>query len=392
MDNSFVPKGWTDEIQARVSNIASALSAHGIDALLLADNVNLYYTSGRVFSGYTYITADGRVHYFVRRPVGFENQPDVDYVHKPELIPSLLACQPQKVALLADSLTQLEWQRLSKVFPEAEVVDGTALMRQIRSVKTPFEHSLLNADGIHHQAAYSRIPSVFRLGMTDIQLQIEIERLLREEGCLGLFRVHGSSMEIFMASVLAGDNADNPSPYDFAMCGAGPNLSIPVGANGTVLEEGMAVMVDACGNFNGYMTDMTRTYRIGNISDLAIKAHELSISVNHALAENFGVGSPAKSLYEMAYNMSEEAGMQPYFMGHRQKAGFVGHGVGIEVNEAPVLAPRSKDILVEGQVIAIEPKYVIPGVGAVGVENTYIVRQDHLECITNAPEALINLL
>lgn len=76
-------------------------------------------------------------------------------------------------------------------------------------------------------------------------------------------------------------------------------------------------------------------------------------------------------------------------MGHNQKAGFVGHGVGIEINELPVLAPRSRDIIQAGNVIAIEPKFVIPGVGAVGVENTYVVRMEGAaECITNAKECI----
>ena len=83
--------------------------------------------------------------------------------------------------------------------------------------------------------------------------------------------------------------------------------------------------------------------------------------------------------------------MADYFMGHRSHAGFVGHGIGIEVNEAPVLAPRSKDILQAGNVIAVEPKFVIPGVGAVGVENTYIVTDKGGECITCAPVAPVQL-
>ena len=56
-----------------------------------------------------------------------------------------------------------------------------------------------------------------------------------------------------------------------------------------------------------------------------------------------------------------------------------------------MLAPRSKDVLQAGNVVAVEPKFVIPGVGAVGIENTYIVRQNHMECITNAPEELLQL-
>ena len=76
-------------------------------------------------------------------------------------------------------------------------------------------------------------------------------------------------------------------------------------------------------------------------------------------------------------------------MGHRQHAGFIGHGVGIEINELPVIAPRSRDIIREHNVIALEPKFVIPDTGAVGIENTYIVHSDHVECITPAPEEII---
>ena len=89
--------------------------------------------------------------------------------------------------------------------------------------------------------------------------------------------------------------------------------------------------------------------------------------------------------------MAVEAGLKEYFMGHRQKAGFVGHGLGIEINELPVIAPRSRDIIADGNVIAFEPKFVIPGVGAVGIENTYIIHADSAECVTSAPEELIDL-
>ena len=99
----------------------------------------------------------------------------------------------------------------------------------------------------------------------------------------------------------------------------------------------------------------------------------------------------AKEAYEYAKKMVDDAGFADYFMGHRQKAGFIGHGVGIEVNELPVIAPRSKDVFKKNNVIALEPKFVIPGTGAVGVENTYIVGDNGLECITNFPEELAEL-
>ncbi|MGM9868580.1 MAG: M24 family metallopeptidase [Sodaliphilus sp.] len=387
---SFIPQSWDSEIHSRVAFISALLAQNAIDGILLADNVSLYYTSGRVFAGYTYITAKGEVMYFVRRPIGYADAPHVHYIRKPEMIPSLLSHSPKRLAMKLDVTTVSDYRRLVNVFSETEIVDASAMIRTVRSVKSPFEQDLLKICGKHHEAAYRAIPSVFRPGMTDVQFQIEIERLLREEGCLGLFRVQGGSMELFMGNILVGENADSPSPYDFAMGGAGVDASLPVGASGEVISEGKTVMVDACGNFNGYMTDMTRCFRLGNVPELAQKAHQVSIDINHQIAES-GEGTPAKALYEMACTMVEENGLSDYFMGYTQKAGFIGHGLGIEINEAPVLAPRSRDILQEGNVVAVEPKFVIPGVGAVGIENTYIVRQNHLECITNAPEELLSL-
>lgn len=386
----MIPQGLNEEMALRVSRIARKLKDNGIGAILISDNANLYYTSGRVYSGYTYITADGAVTYFVKRPVGLKGD-NVQYIRKPEQIAEMLNVKPEVLALELDVTSYSDIQRLSKVFPEAKIVNGSTLMRQCRAVKTEYEIGKIKESGVHHDMAYSRIKRLYATGMTDVELQIEIERVLRCEGCLGQFRVSGGSMELFMGNILCGDNADNPTPYDFAMGGAGLDYSLPVGCNGSEILRGNTVMVDMCGNFTGYMTDMTRVYYVGDLDERARKAHELSIAIHRRLEKEGVAGVEAKSLYEIAHKMVEETGMGEYFMGHTQKAGFIGHGVGIEVNEAPVLAPRSRDILEEGNVIAIEPKFVIPHVGAVGVENTYVVRKDGLERLTNSPEEITEL-
>ena len=375
----------------RNRRIADRLKSQGIDAILVSENANLYYTSGRVFCGFTYITADGSVTYFVRRPVGLSGD-NVRYIRKPEQIAEMLPAMPATIALELDTTPYSTVERLRKIFGDAQVANGSDVLRRCRAVKTPYEIARLNESGVHHVMAYSRIPRIYRGGMTDVELQVEIERVLRNEGCLGQFRIAGGSMELFMGNLLTGDNADVPSPYDFAMGGAGLDLSLPVGCNGSAISPGHTVMVDMCGNFTGYMTDMTRVYYVGRLDETAAKAHQLSIDIHHRLAKEFHAGCEAKRMYEVAMEMVTAAGMDDYFMGHTQKAGFIGHGVGIEVNELPVLAPRSRDVLEEGNVIAIEPKFVIPHVGAVGIENTYVVRNDRLECITNAPEEITELL
>lgn len=380
-----------NEIDLRVGRICDRLSVNGIAAMLVSSNVNLYYISGRVFCGYAYIDAICRkITYFVKRPVGLRGE-NVKYIRKPEQISELLIEMPKNIALELDSLTVNDYKRLSKVFAGSEVKDASSILKYCRSVKTDYEIAKMKECGIKHDEAYRHIHRIYREGMSDIELQIEIERRLRLEGSLGIFRIHGESMELFMGNLICGDNADSPSPYDFAMGGAGLDESLPVGCNGTVIKPGMTVMVDMCGNFNGYMTDMTRVFYVGKLDDMAKKAHETSMAIHHRLIEEAKPGVQAARLYEIALEMSKEAGLDDFFMGHNQKAGYIGHGVGIEVNEAPVLAPRSRDILEKGNVIALEPKYVIPHVGAVGVESTYIVTDNGLECITNFSEEIVEL-
>ncbi len=382
------------ELKLRWNKIQQNMSDVHADGLLICDNVNLYYVSGRIFRGYCYIPVKREPIFFVRRPLGL-NGTQVVYIRKPEEIGEYLQKNgiafPDKLLLESDSISYSDYKRYETIFTPKEILNGTALLRRCRSIKTPYEIDLIRRSGELHAKAYETIPSLYRKGMTDVEFSIELEHECRKLGSLGIFRIFGQSMEIFMGSVLAGDNADTPSPYDFAMGGAGLDVSLPVGCNGTVLTEGMSLMVDMGGNFTGYMTDMTRTYAIGSVQELALKAHETSIAIHQAIAAKSRPGVAAKDLYELAAEMANDARLSDYFMGHRQKAGFIGHGVGIEINEAPVLAPRSRDILAEGMVFALEPKFVIPGTGALGIENTYAVTADGVEKLTVCKEELISL-
>ena len=377
-----------EEASLRLDKVSSQLKASGTEAMLAGDNATLYYLTGRVFAGYAYITDAGEATFFIRRPVELEGD-NVVYIHKPEHIPDHLTAMPKSIALELDITPYSAIGRLQAIFPEAKMVNASPMLQSARATKTAFEIEKIRQSGIRQERVYRLIPKLYRPGMTDLELQVEIERASRLEGCLGQFRISGTSMELYMANLLVGDNADNPTPYDFAMGGAGLDPSLPVGCNGTEIRPGESVMADVNGNYTGYMTDMTRTFALGELSPIAIKAHQCSIDICRELSAMARPGTPAKTLYVKAEEMAKEAGLHEYFMGHRQKAGFVGHGLGIEINEHPVIAPRSRDIIAEGNVFALEPKFVIPGTGAVGIENTYCVGADKTECLTNAPEPII---
>lgn len=384
-----------EEASLRIDRLHKAMAGAGIDGLLVADNADIFYLTGRVYAGFAYIPAGMAPLWFVRRPVELEGD-GVVYIRKPEDMASHIVAaglaMPRRLGLELDILSFNQAERLRSVFPGAECVDATPMMRSMRAVKTDFEVEQMRLSGLKHEQVYRKIPKLYRVGMTDVELQVEIERISRLEGCLGVFRISGQSMEIYMGNVLAGRNADVPAPYDFAMGGRGLDPSIPGGAAGEEIKEHNVVMVDLNGNFTGYMTDMTRVFAVGSLPQEAVDAHQCSIDICRAFEREARPGVEARTLYEMCADMARERGLERYFMGHRQHAGFVGHGVGIEVNEWPVIAPRSRQILERNNTIALEPKFVIPEVGAVGIENTYVIEDTGARSLTNAPEEIVQLL
>ena len=386
--------GMFSELNNRWKAIQREMEQTGADACLVASNVNLFYVADRVYSGYFYLPVDGSPLFFVKRPIGLEGE-NIFYIRKPEQIIETMdqrgISRPKVLMLELDELPYNDVVRLQTIFGSEKTLNATTALRKVRSIKSEFEIGLLRHSGSLHAACYAEVPLLYRRGMTDVDFSIEIERLFRKKGAIGHFRVFGQSMEIFMGSVIAGDNADTPSPYDFAMGGGGLHHSLPVGTNGMVMAEGSSVMVDMGGTFTGYISDMTRVFSIGKLPALAYKAHDLALEIQSDVEAMAKPGVAAFELYEMAINKVKEQDLLQYFMGYSQQAGFIGHGIGIQINESPVLAPRSKDILQVGQIFALEPKFVIPGVGAVGIENSYVVHENGLEKLTVLREEIVEI-
>ena len=382
------------DLSERRARLRHALRQMEADACLLSVNVHLFYLTGRIFSGYYYLPVEGEPRLFVKRPVALD-EPAAFYIRKPEQIADLFIDNgwafPHTLLLETDEISYNECVRLQTVFRSPQIGNATALMRRLRMVKTPWELAQMRYSAARHAETYARIRQCFRPGMTDLAFQAEIERLMRLNGSIGFFSVYGTDMHIFMGSILAGANAEVPSPFDFALGGQGQSPVCPIGANGTVLTDGMAVMVDMAGNYSAYRTDMTRVFAVGKLPDLAYRAHQTSMLIQHEFMQVARPGVACSALYDLAMRTVVRERLEPYFMGTRQQARFVGHGIWLHINEWPVLAPRSKDCLQQGMTLALEPKFVIPGVGAVGIENSFVVTDAGVEMLTVFPEHIVSL-
>ena len=382
------------ESDTRLRKLQQTITDANADACIITSPVNQFWLCGFIFDGYMMLFPGGDLVLFVKRPADIKDE-RVIQIRKPEQIPDMLRVAdlplPKRVLIESDLLSYSSASRLQAALGMPEVINVSGEIRRLRSVKSEFELNQIGESARIHTKVYKLIPSLYRKGMTDLELQIEIEREMRLHGSVGIFRSFGENMDIFMGSMLAGDNAQAASPFDYALGGAGISPLLPLGANGVKLLQGMTLMVDMAGNYRPWMDDMSRTFVIEQAPDIAWEAHQLSIDIIQAIEKTTKAGTPCADLYLLAEEMVQEKGMQRYFMGTSQQAKFIGHGVGLEINEPPVLTPRSKEILETGMAIAVEPKFVLPGIGPVGIENTYIVHEKGLEKITLCEEEMIVL-
>lgn len=363
------------------------------DACLISSNSNLLYTCGRVLNGFAYIPIEGEACFFARRPVGLQGE-QIYYIRKPEQIPDILRengiTLPQVLMLEEGEISHNEWLRLNATFNPQKTIDATALLRMVRSVKTDYEITQTKLSAQLQSEIFALVPSLYRSGMTDTELAAAFEWEMRVRGAVPRMRIFGPSMEGALCTVWGGDNAAVPSPYDFSLGGAG-HPAMPLGDSGIVLKTGTTAMIDCGGNFSGYMSDQTRAFSLGKIPTKAYDTHQIALDIIHHLEENIKPGVLCEDIYKDTLRIVDENKLSPFFMGYTQQAQFIGHGIGIVVNELPVLCDRNKTPIQENMILAIEPKFTLPGIGAVGLENSYIVRTNGLEKITTAPEEILPL-
>lgn len=380
------------EILERINPIQDLMKQKDIDALLISSNSNILYLFGEVFSGVVMIKKDGDTLFFIRRPQSYANNENIKYIRKIEDIPNIIDISGyKKVGFELDEIPYNDIIRQKNIFGNVEIENASAILRHRRMIKTQNEVQEIRHNAKTHSKVYSYIKELYKEGLTDTQFQIEIERIMRLNGSVGLFRAFGPNMEIFMGNLISGDNAAEPSPYDFAMGGKGTD-ALPLGSNGKPLQKGTSIMVDMAGNYGVYLTDMTRTFSVGKLTDEAYRMHEISIDMHKNIMQKVKPGDSCADVYNKCIEIVKQNNVEDFFMGYKQKAAFVGHGLGIQINEMPVLTGKSRDQFKENMLIAFEPKFVIPNIGAVGVENTYLITKDGVENLTVFEENIIDLI
>jgi Xaa-Pro aminopeptidase len=270
--------------------------------------------------------------------------------------------------------------------------DVWPLIRDLRIVKSSFEIIQVKKSGGVCDHVFDKAREVVREGMREVDIAAILEAEGRMVGHQGFLRMRGLNQEMMNLYITHGRSGTIPSSGDVPIAGTGVTHAIAQGPSLNTVEHGVPVVIDYGGGYNGYITDETRSFVVGEMKELFRKPYEVAKEIVEDATAYGKEGIDGTELFNRAEAKVKNAGLEEYFMGFGPgKVSFVGHGLGLEINELPVITPRHHITLQEGMVFAFEPKFIFPGEGAIGIEVDYIVRKDRLERVTRTPIDLVTI-
>ena len=283
-------------------------------------------------------------------------------------------------------------ERFQKHFPFREVKPLDAGAAMVRAKKSAYELAIMERAGrIHRRVLEDAVPGMLREGMSEAELGGEVFSRLVREGHHGITRFGMFGTEMVLGQFGFGENSLYPTGFDGPGGCRGMAPGAPVlGSRDRTLRSGDLVFVDCGCGVQGYHTDKTVTYTFREpVPEEAVEAHYRCVEVQDEAASLLRPGVMPSEIYETILGSLDPAFLEN-FMGYgNRRVQFLGHGIGLAVDEAPAIARGFDEPLEEGMVFAIEPKKGVRGVGMVGIENTFVVTRGGGRCITGKNAGLV---
>lgn len=383
------------ELDQRVAKLQESLRHSGIEGAVIVQNADLFYFTGTIQRSHLFVPSEGRPVLLVKKTLErakeesqMDNIISLDSLREISTVLQSYGYGPFKtLGFELDVLPANQYLRYQKLFEPAKIVDIGMLIRTVRMVKSPYEIEILRDVAQLHQKVYSFVKDNLREGISELELSAMVAAFSRQKGHPGIMRVRGFNEDLFYIHLLSGNNT-YPSYFDGSIGGKGVSPAFAQGSCNKLIGKNEPVLVDYDFIFDGYMLDQTRVFCIGKLPDHLTQAHAAAIDILKELEKMAKPGVACGKLYDRAMQLAGDSAFAKHFLGFPEPVSFVGHGIGIELDELPVIAPGFKTPLEEGMVFALEPKFVFPD-GAVGVENTYLVTKDGLETLTVFEEEII---
>ena len=375
------------EIHRRIRALQSQMGE--MDGALLFHAVDMCYFSGTAQDGLVYVPRDGDPVVMIKRSLerAEEESPlDVQPLRNMRNLKSDLGIPKGAViGLEMDVLPCSFYFKIDKALEDARFVDVAERIKHIRSVKSDFELGLIKESARILEAGFSSVPEFLKEGMREVDLISRLEMVMRSMGHQGSLPFRRFNSIVPLGHVMSGPAAACPSFLASPTGGKGTSLIFPQGAGYSRIKRNEPVFVDMVGIYNGYIADATRIFSLGKIEPELEEAYQAACQIEEDLARQLSAGKTGRELYQLSEAAGADLGYQDYLGGPPGgKCGFVGHGVGLELDEYPVIGPLDHE-LQSNMIIAIEPKIIYPDKGVLGIEDTFLTSSGAAENLTHMP-------
>lgn len=376
--------------EKRVEKLQALMIEEGVDLALVMVPVNVYYFSNTAQKGVLFIPSTGEPVFYVLR--AFERALEecvfkcVETDGLTILIEEAKKLKPKVVGIEESYLPVRVYRRLSSI--ECRFEDVGRLILELRKVKDELELELMKGSARLCDLALSRIRDLLEEGITEVELAAKVELELRKAGHDG-----------YLDSRSFGDRTPNiailfngsiaPTRTDAVASGQGLSNACPVGSGNVKLKYGGIVWADVGGRLKGYTTNVSRTFSFRKVDKEVEDVFDALRKIYLKILGMVRSGVDGKEIYFEAVKLAEEMGCKEGFMGRGGgKVFFIGHGIGLEVDEPPAIGEASVK-LVENMTLALEPKIVLPSRRGVALESTLVVKEDGCEVLDKFPIDLL---
>lgn len=382
------------EIEARTQKFQKKLNEKGLDGAIILLNSDLFYFTGTVQNSFLYMPASGDPVLMVKRSLrrGLDESPvkNIVPIKSPKEIPQILSSfgynSFYRIGLELDVVPLNIYRVYEKLFPSVQFLDISPVIKDLRAIKSPYEIELVQNALYVEDKAFLAVPSFLREGMTEIELAALFEGEMRKRGYSGCCKMRAFNQEYFYGNMCTGSSGFYPSFFDGPVGGSGVTVANPQGAGWKKINRDEIVYIDYTCIIEGYTGDQTRLFCIGNLSDKMLKAYGDIMKIQDEVLKSIKPGTLAEEPYFLALKMADDMGYKDNFMGYKDDhVKFLGHGIGLELDEWPVFAKGLKMPVMPGMTFALEPKFVFED-GAIGTENSFVMTESGPERLSITPE------
>ncbi len=382
------------EIKQRINRIQKALQEKDINGLFIVQRVDLFYFSGTAQNGFLYIPAEGEPLLFIKRYMprardesSINNIIEIKSIKEvPQIISDACGALPHCLGFELDVVPVNDFKFYQALFPDITYVDGSPLIRKLRMTKSPWEIDQMEATAEISCRTFEYITENLSAGYTEMEFASMFEAFARKLGHGGKLRVRDYQTEGYSWHVLSGKSGGMVGVLDSPSSGEGTSAAFPCGAGNKKMAPDEPIMVDFNCVLNGYHCDETRMFAIESMPQKALDASQAAIEIQNEVLDKIKPGIRLDELFRISSARAESLGYAESYLGPPgYKVTFIGHGIGLELVEHPIMSDKSKVLVQPGMIFALEPKLVYLDEFATGIESIFLVTETGHRMISQTP-------